>query len=251
MQRPIDLYRKLYSGLNGFFTEPQAIVWDFMLTFQTQQGICGNTMEIGVMGGRSATLMAMHTKLEERAVFADLQIPDVVRRVLDKEHPKNNIFFEGRSSNLRAQNLQSGEEPFFRFIHIDGGHSGTELMSDLRLADTLLHDAGVICIDDFFSPAYPQITDAVFRYLAANPYSLSLVLVGLYKGFLVRPLAARDYLTHIDQALLDALYSQDCKLLHLSKTTHPDEINCFGLHWADGEASTRRGPDWDPGNIVY
>ena len=44
----------------------------------------------------------------------------------------------------------------FRWIHIDGEHTGQAVANDLAIAHDLLADDGIICIDDFFSPAYPQ-----------------------------------------------------------------------------------------------
>ena len=52
----------------------------------------------------------------------------------------------------------------FRWIHIDGEHTGQAVGNDLAIAHELLADDGIICIDDFFNPAYAQVSAASFPF---------------------------------------------------------------------------------------
>lgn len=251
MSAILDAYLKSYAHLEGWFSKEHAIIWDYLLSFQKRAGVAGGVMEIGIWGGKSATLLAMHATATEAAVFADLEIRNSARNAIEKEHPEGTFFFEGRSSTISGPADIGNVKPEFRFIHIDGGHTGTEITHDLKLADSLLGERGIICVDDFFSPQYPQLTDAIFRYIGANPYSLSLIMVGLYKGFLVRPIAARDYLAEIDKNLFETFQARKCYGLNLCKTTYPDELNCFGIHWSNEDRGKRIGPDWDRETLTF
>ncbi|SIS78682.1 class I SAM-dependent methyltransferase [Phaeovulum vinaykumarii] len=229
MTRILTQYLARYSKVKGFLSRENALVWDFFLRHQTAEGLHGNLMELGVFHGQSSALLAMHAAPTETAVFIDLNVPDEVRGFLQAECAGRTVCLSTSTTSIRSAADLPDVPDLFRFIHIDGEHTGTAFTHDLTLADSLLDPCGIICIDDFFSPRYPQITDALFRYLVAHPYRLSLVLVGLNKGYLVRPLAARGYLRPIAEKLMPELRNHGTDWLELHKTTYPDEMNCFGL----------------------
>src|SRR5882724_7991458 len=89
----------------------------------------------------------------------------------------------------------------FRWIHVDGEHTGQSVINDLEIADHLLSDRGIAVFDDFFSPGYPQVTQAIFQFLATRPGRFALVLCGFNKGYLCRPKAAGEYLQFVRTSL--------------------------------------------------
>jgi hypothetical protein len=56
----------------------------------------------------------------------------------------------------------------FRFIHVDGGHSSEVAYSDLKLATRHAASKGVIVVDDYHNPAWPDVTVGVDRFLSEN-----------------------------------------------------------------------------------
>ena len=84
-------------------------------------------------------------------------------------------------------------------------------------------------MDDFFNPAYPQVTAATFQYLLANPFGLTLFLCGHNKGYLCRPTAAQAYLQMIAARLSKDLAARGFRDLTVFKTTQPSDMNCFGV----------------------
>ena len=103
---------------------------------------------------------------------------------VDSIRASNNIYIRDFSQNLHGHPALAGRDGCFRWIHIDGEHSGPAVRNDLAIAAALIAPGGIICLDDFFTPAYPQITAAVFEFLASCRDELQLFLVGYNKAYL-------------------------------------------------------------------
>ena len=131
---------------------------------------------------------------------------------------------------------------------MDGEHSGQSVINDLEIADHLLSDRGMAVFDDFFSPGYPQVTQAVFQFLATQPGHLALVPCGFNKGYLCRPKAAREYLQFVRTSLCSNMAERGCDQVTIWKTTEPGDMNTFGVtdRYLD---FNHRGPDWDQNNL--
>jgi hypothetical protein len=118
-------------------------------------------------------------------------------------------------------------------------------MNDLKIADRILSDDGVLVIDDFFSVQYPQITQAYFNYVNNNSFSLHLFLCGFNKGYVTRPNAARKYLSFLKDYFYEELCDRGLANTRVFKTTFPDDCNCFGFGPAFAGKTGYQGPDWD------
>jgi hypothetical protein len=225
----------LTGGIEGFLSAESAAAWDVLLDVQEMHGISGALGEIGVAHGKSAALLALHVGATEHLYLADTaEYPETrfLQRVLPREQT---TFLIGRSSGLPAMVGRIQHLGRFRWIHIDGEHTGEAVANDLRLATFALHDRGVICLDDFFSPRYPQLTAATFHFLAAHPHELTLFLCGHNKGYLCRPTAAPLYLETIRSSLVAGLSQRGVRDVTVFKTTPSSDMNCFGImpRWKD------------------
>ena len=131
---------------------------------------------------------------------------------------------------------------------MDGEHSGQSVINDLEITDHLLSDRGMAVFDDFFSPGYPQVTQAVFQFLATQPGHLALVPCGFNKGYLCRPKAAREYLQFVRTSLCSNMAERGCDQVTIWKTTGAGDMNTFGVtdRYLD---FNHRGPDWDQNNL--
>ena len=223
-------------SVEGFFMEQAAITWDCLLNYQTNHNIKGNFLEIGVWKGKSAILSCLHANPEETCLLVDLIMFDEAQELLRNLHSNSNFY------RCKSQNFWQNEanlHQFFsscRWIHIDGAHSGSACFNDLQIANQLLSEEGIICMDDFFNPSYPQVTAAVFNFLYQFPFSLKLFLCGFNKGYLARPYYCDNYLRyllenfHNDLSLIN--YSEK---ITLYKTSRPGDFNCFGLREYQGK----------------
>jgi hypothetical protein len=84
-----------------------------------------------------------------------------------------------------------------RFFSVDGGHTEECTVSDLRLADATVSREGVVVIDDYFNPAWPEVSVGVARYMTEAAPGLVPFLMTPNKIFFCRePLSAsyRDFI---------------------------------------------------------
>jgi predicted O-methyltransferase YrrM len=228
-------WQELTKSTNGFFMNEAAAVWDVLLEFQESR-MSGALGEIGVYHGKSASLLAQHTREREHLYLADIQEYPEATRLLERIVPRERVtFLVGRSSRLPSLAARIRHLHDFRWIHVDGEHTGEALVNDLRLASFALHDQGIICLDDFFNPMYPQVTAATFQYLAAHPHELTLVLCGHVKAYLCRPVAAATYQGHIRTALVAELARRGVREVTVFKTTTSADSPCYGIgaRWKD------------------
>jgi predicted O-methyltransferase YrrM len=242
---PFQRYRTEFGWIGGWFKEKATASWDCLLALQTALAVRGNLMEIGVSRGKSAALMVLHARSEDTCVFVDPVLRQEAIDAIETIRGQNNVWLRDMSQNIRGDKRLDPLAGTFRWIHIDGEHSGRAVMNDLEIAGGLLSPEGVICLDDFMSPAYPQITMAAFRFLDRKGTAFSLFLNGFNKGYICRTAYAPTYLRFLKDQLLAELNRRELTDVTIWKTTDPDDMNCFGLtrkylHYE------YKGPDWAP-----
>ena len=248
-------YRKIYDTTQGWFEFGAAGIWDALLEEQSKQNITGHLFEIGVWHGKSAALLAMHAKPKrEECHFVDLtytNLPtkETLRRARGAALDRSIHLIEADSRDFAHAALLREKPNRFRFAHIDAEHTGGAVYGDLATCNTLLNQQGIVCLDDFMMPNYPQVTEAVFRYVRDHPDQYTMILCGYFKAFLARPHFAHRYLEFFAKHLIDQLEEREIAAT-LFKTTWPAEMNCFGIRErTDGRRY--RGPDWDFDSIIY
>lgn len=243
MNRAVTSYLNLKPKLDNIhgWCLPEALAtWDALLEYQASRKIIGNCLEIGVWKGKTAFLLQHHLNEEiEKLFLIDIHLQ---REELQKslKQATNIVFHESPSWGLAHLDFPSNS---CKWIHIDGKHTGEAVYNDLIAADKLLSITGIVCIDDFFEHQYPQITQAVFRYLDRNPYSFAMFLCGFKKAYLARIEYVEHYLNFCHESMLSELEMRNAQVT-LSKTTHLADFNCFSLvpRYAGLQL---RGPDWD------
>lgn len=243
---------ELHRTTEGWFRDEAAATWDALLCFQERKGIIGNMLEIGVWHGKSASLLVRHANpIAETCVLLDMQLAEKeLRETILRVRPEIDdtiMLLSADSRRLHADSLLVDGFSSFRWIHIDGEHTSSAIISDLKAADALLDKGGIVCIDDFFNWLYPQVTDGVFTYIRDHPEQFALFLCGYNKAYLARPHHVRELLSFCKDGLNEELEARGVEAT-LGKTTHPAEMNTFGMG-ARWEGKALRGPDWDQDDI--
>ena len=245
-------YRKIRKKIDGWCKVEAAAIWDCLLDAQRATGVEGHMLEVGVWHGKTAVLLAMHRGEQESLLLLDkyLQRPAVEASLSLAGHPENSYLhvIEGDSFGFDASPWVPSPAGTFRYVHIDGEHSGRAILNDLSVADGLLGDDGIVCLDDFFKTEYPQITQATFAWIADHPDALQLFLVGCSKAYLARPAFVDRYLRYCRDDLVDDLADRGLTMT-VWKTTDPSDMNCFGITNRSKGIPARRGPDWDQDKI--
>jgi predicted O-methyltransferase YrrM len=216
------------AGIEGFFSLESAALWDCLLSTQEKQQILGDMLEIGVYKGRSALMSSLHLRVGERFVLVDATEFMKEAEVHLKPILGNRAeYIYKMSGELRFDRELTSSK--FRWIHIDGDHTGRSVLGDLEICEPLLSDDGCLVIDDFFSPMYPQLTETVYDFLSANHTKLTLQLVGWNKAYLCRPLHARFYRRFIVHDLAAQLRQRNITAFSITKTTSLEESPTFGI----------------------
>jgi ubiquinone/menaquinone biosynthesis C-methylase UbiE len=221
---------EIARSIGGFMNEPNVAVWDSLLMAQMDGCIQGHLLEIGVFKGRSASVLCQHKRPEEEIWLVDFSpFLNEARTNLSQLQSSGVRFLSCKSSALAREADLAARRRAFRWIHIDGDHTGAAVVNDLNLAADLLSDEGLVCVDDFFNPVYPQITAAVFSWLTTHPFELELVLCGQNKAYLARPTQAHVYLAFIRTQLAAELRARGVTHLTLFKTSPTGDYNGWGL----------------------
>ncbi|MCP4394279.1 MAG: class I SAM-dependent methyltransferase [Alphaproteobacteria bacterium] len=190
----LETQMKLES-IEGWFFNISHGIFDSLLQFQTENTtIQGHLGEIGVFKGKSASIIAKHTKSHEDLFLIDPTISineAIIRKNISnicKDKPPNNIsVFPTTSECFKTQDNINKYLRNTRFFHIDGCHTGEAVDNDLDIAHDLLSNEGIVVLDDYFNIIYPQITEALYNYLYRYPYRFKIFLCGNNKAYLCRP----------------------------------------------------------------
>ncbi len=246
-------YQRITGGIEGWFGDGAIAVWDALLDFQQRSRVVGHMLEIGVHHGKSAALMAMYAQPGFKVLLVDhaLKAPKI-EQALAAARPAAGVEFltvKGDSRELGVNPLIVQTYRQHRWIHIDGEHSAGAVTNDMRIANQLLANDGVLVVDDFFSWLYPQVTEAVLRYVRQNPDDFALFLCGFNKAYLARPHSVHNYLRFCAEELPEALQARGQETT-VGKTTYPAEMNVFGVG-PRFQGKALRGPDWEDKLVRY
>jgi len=241
-------FRRYQGDFPGFFSDTNAAIWDVLLEFQATNRIQGHMLEIGVYQGRSALMAALHLRSDEHFLLVDGS--PFLRQA--KAHLAPHVGRRGVFVNLLSHRLRVEDYASFRracrWIHIDGEHTGQAVVNDLTFAEQMLHEQGVLVLDDFFNPAYPQLTEAAYAFLHTHRFKLSMFLCGHIKAYLARPLFARRYRQWILEKMAPALHLRNVHDFTLYKSSTLDESTAFGIGERMGNRDWR-GLDATPDEI--
>lgn len=236
-------YLGVAQQIPGWFLDEAAAIWDIFLSYQNMTGVSGHLMEVGVYKGKSALLMAMHAQPRDEVVLVDIDSLSDAKAILSNLQNTDIHYLEMESFDLIRTDLVATGGNKFRWISIDAEHTREAVHRDLGYANQLLSRDGIIAMDDFFQPAYPQITAAVYEFLAAHAGELTMFICGFNKAYLCRPRAAQGYLDFIRDHMGNALEARQSPI-SLFKTTDPTDHNVFGAVGLHGNPRYK-GPDWD------
>lgn len=246
---PYHAYRQHCASTAGWFTEGAIVTWDALLAFQSERTQQGDLLEIGVLKGKSAAMLAVHAAPEEAVVLIDPALRQEAIDLVASAHPSHNLLLlRARSQDVVGLEELASRRGRCRWLHIDGEHSGRAVRNDLAIAADLVAPDGIICLDDFFAPAYPQITEAAFRFLDHRKAEFQLFLAGFRKAYICARVAAPAYLQFVKDQLPNEYRRRGFTDFTLCKTTDPADMNCFGVIERRRD-SDFKGPDMVPGRI--
>lgn len=177
---------KHLGRVEGWLEHGAARGTDFLMRYQTARDLFGDVLEIGVYRGAYFLVLAWALAPHERAVAIDIfeegepVIPSAqgaLEPFMDALRqwgpPVPHTVIQADSTTLKVSDVllamqTTGLQPF-RWISIDGSHDAASCCSDLKLAQALLMDGGVVALDDWRAegnPTWPGVIDGEILYQA-------------------------------------------------------------------------------------
>lgn len=175
-----------YEQVRGMSSHFAAAICGYLIQRQSAHRIGGQLVEIGTFEGRFFIAMALGLAPGETALGIDrFDWPNagVEGRFLANctAHGiarDRYLSWKADSREITSSALRTklGGQPI-RFVHIDSHHSRECLANDLELVHPVLHQDGIVCLDDMLHPGYPMVITAVFDYFARHPQMRLLCVV--------------------------------------------------------------------------
>lgn len=177
-RRLAEAYLARHREVDGWLADTTARATDHLLQAQTELGVRGNVLEIGVHHGRYFIVLANGLAAEESALAIDL-FADQARNATRSgsgdwvELVANIARFAplARVEVVQADSAELGDEFIaarygVRFASIDGGHDRATTCSDLWLAERLAEQGAIVALDDIYRQDWSGVTAGLARYFA-------------------------------------------------------------------------------------
>src|SRR5258708_4005157 len=246
-----ERFQKESAVGSGFVIHQSVCVFGFLLAEQQREQITGALLEIGVYCGKSAIMLAMQARPEEELILVDWSdFVDHAAVVVHKFKNENVRILKEDSSSNACWALTRDHQRAFRWIHIDGDHKAKTVEDDLRLASQLLAENGILCVDDYFNPRYPQLTFVVNEFLLTESSKFKMFLCGFNKAYITHAGHHRELLRSVHAHLGHGLAARGVSNFTIYKTDFPGSCNSFGidLRW---QKYVYHVLDEDPSRIIY
>lgn len=179
------------AEIPGWLSPADSWLFNAVARLQSETGVAGNLLEVGVFAGKSAVLLEALREQDETLVVCDLfetpasasenreenrsQYDGLTRRQFEETflrfHPFLPAIHQCRSDEL--QERLTGE---FRFLHVDGSHLFDVVRTDIQLVLRVANAGAVIVLDDYRAPHTPGVAAAAWEAVAQgrlHPFCLS------------------------------------------------------------------------------
>ena len=167
----------------------------------------GGIAEIGVHHGKLFTLLNSivepnfnsyaidifdnQTLNIDRSGNGNLQIFKNNLEKYDVHKGKNTIIISGDSTDTALQLTKTIQPGSLRFISIDGGHTAEHAFNDLKIAEQLISNEGIVIVDDILNHRWLGVYEGVIKYLQTNP-TLVPIMMGHNKLYMAK-MSYKDY----------------------------------------------------------
>ena len=177
-----ELNRYIKSGIEKVHGWLEQTDVDYILeivNYQNQSNIYGSVGEIGVHHGKLFILLNLLTREDEHSFAIDLfdeQKENIDRSGLgDLRIFKSNLdnyatnnqnieILSMNSLNLDKNFYRETSSKKFKLFSIDGGHHYKAVINDLKIAEEVIVDGGVVLLDDLLNPLWIEVVSAYSSY---------------------------------------------------------------------------------------
>lgn len=174
-----------FSKVDGWLHENYGVVLDLLDELHAELGVQGHHAEIGVHHGKFFIPLHNMMRAGEKSLAIDIFENQSLNpdgsghgdRAVFLDHlkaygrsPGDVDILQANSLMIEARQIAELEKTYgkFRFFSIDGSHTARHTFHDFGTAMALIAHGGVIFVDDYYSPHWPGVHEAVNRHFNAG-----------------------------------------------------------------------------------
>lgn len=191
---------------------------EFMKVLNVDWNKKGGVAEIGVYMGRFFLLLRNMINTEENSYAIDIFEDQHLNSDSNggqgssdtfKDNLKNYDNFKGKKVNIIKGDSTSSKTQSeisslikpgsIRYFSIDGGHTKTHTINDLKLAEKYISDTGIVILDDITHSHWLGVMDGLVEYLRAFPTIVPFA-IGHNKLFLCKYTYHEKYLKTVEES---------------------------------------------------
>lgn len=218
--------KSVADGIEGMLSPFSMAAMDSVLAFQAETGIGGDIVELGVLRGKSAAILAGRLSGSESLHLYD--IADYFDRVSLAATGANISYNVASTLDMRKRHFRDRRRAI-RFCHIDASHMFEPTMHELALADYMLAEDGVLCLDDYTNLNYSQILAATFKYLFTKSTDLTMFMVTDEKAYLCRRSKFALYAGLVLNSILARMAERGISNVAIARTDDTPSYGAFYL----------------------
>ena len=164
-----------WQQIDGWLYLKALRLTDFLDKCQEFANITGNIGEIGLYFGKYFIFLYLICRNNENIIGVDLfEFSEWEKTFYQnfknwRYSEKEPIIIKRNSLQIDSKELLEKSNGPYRMFSVDGGHSTEVALHDLRLANEVLVDGGIIMLDDYFDPKFPGVSEAVCRFFLLHP----------------------------------------------------------------------------------
>lgn len=103
---------------------------------------------------------------------------------------ENTVIIEADSTDSRLLDMGLIANGTLKYVSVDGGHTISHVINDLKLAEKWIHNEGIVLVDDIMHEGWIGVIQGTLSYLSTNPTLLPFA-VGYNKLWMCK-LSMRD-----------------------------------------------------------
>tara|TARA_B100000953_G_scaffold159287_1_gene131627 strand:- start:193 stop:1035 length:843 start_codon:yes stop_codon:yes gene_type:complete len=177
-----ELNRYIKSGIKKVHGWLEQTDVDYILeivNYQNQSNIYGSVGEIGVHHGKLFILLNLLTREDEHSFAIDLF--DEQKENIDRSGLGDLSIFKSNLDNYATNNqnieilsmnsldldknfYRETSSKKFKLFSIDGGHHYKAVINDLKIAEEVMVEGGVVLLDDLLNPLWIEVVSAYSSY---------------------------------------------------------------------------------------
>jgi hypothetical protein len=136
--------------------------------------------------------------------------------------------FKRNSMDLRADDLLAACGPV-RLFSVDGGHTAACTLNDIQISEASTLDHGLVVVDDYFNPSWPDVSAGVAQYIFHRGSTLRPFAISPNKLYLAR--------SHCHERYRTALKERVARYHLKTSTMYDHDVDIYGY---DQSTSWRR-----------